>query len=879
MNTSLWQRHRTQVHHPATTVKPQDLDIARANTERHDWAKSFSNDLLEEVNRVPETTAAYLEQMIPRETPNSHLFTMCPACEGAPVHGNYNWSPEDPDRLTCTTCKTVYPNADYPEDFVIETDFGGGQKITYYTGKHWDLIGFPFVSSWTANIRAQKCSHMANLARRLGLAYALTGNVEFAQKARDILLRFAHVYPGYMVHSGYGEFSDLDPETASQHILDLPKPKLVIPPNKPNNKLHVGYWMAGRATGVGMEGIFISHVTIAYDLTCEAQANGHPIYSEEDRLAIEKDLLLEGTILLCADPNFNNKSATNRCAAGLVGLCLGEPELVRFGLEGFNNFVHEWFLEDGLSSESPGYGFMTLNGIRAFGDAMQGYSDPEGYESLEGRIDNLDIYGDSRYRAVQDGYVHSLMPDLGYGVIADDNTNARMSVDIADILAARYGEADHVALLAELCEHDLEHHGGEYALFHRNPDLAENPDHPLILTDQFFPCLRIGLLRTGQHGRASTALLSASDWGGHHHEDSLNLVYWKDGHDALMDLGYLWDRPDKQNTVRTMAHNTVLVDGQPQKRQGRGGSLHLFDTTSRVKVMQVSSCAYDAADTYTRLCLIVDHGHRGSYLIDVFRVQGGAVHDYLFHGPVPEGTTHNLELQETQAQWQDLKNLATAQAENPWSISFELDRQHQLTVYALPDGEERVLIGDGWGERGTGSRDNVMTGETVPYVIRQKTGDPANSTFASLFDISLRARPFIWEVQRLNPTRGEGVAFYVTGEEGSDLIAICPPGQTAAFHTPDGDLETTGPVTVFSLTPDGEPEFTYLLGGPQAALGSHSIELEESVLEGRILKKTTTEKESFYHIDQPNLSETALGRTFLVQGGPYETGYPIRKIE
>ncbi len=876
MNASLWERYREQVSHPATTVKPRDLDTARANIKRHAWAKTFLDSLLAEMDRVPDTTSAYLDQMVPRETPNSALFTMCPVCEAAPIHGHYDWSSEDPDRLVCTTCKTVYPNPDYPEDFVIETDFGGGQRITYYTGKHWPYGTFSLVSSWTANIRARKCTYMGDLARRLGLAYVLTGRAEYARKTRDILLRFSTVYPGYMVHSGYGEFSDLDAQTASKQILHLPKPERVIPPNKPDNNLHVGYWMAGRATGVGMEGTFISDVTIAYDLTVEAQANGKPVYSPDNRLKIERDLLLEGTLLLCADPGFNNKSATNRSAAGLVGICLGEPELVRFGMEGFHHFVYEWFLEDGLSSESPAYGFMTLNGIRAFGDALHGYSDPEGYEGPDGRIDNKDVYGDSRYRAVLDGYIHSLMPDLTYGVIADDYTTVRMPVEIADILAARYGDPAHIALLAECCENDLENHGGEYALFHRTPGLAQNPDTPLVLTDRFFPALRIGLLRTGERGRSSTALLSASDWGGHHHEDSLNLVYWKDGHEALMDLGYLWDRPDKQNTVRTIAHNTVVVDGQPQKRQGRGGSLHLFDSSPRVKVAQVSSRAYDTTSIYRRLCLIVDHGNAGSYLVDVFRVRGGSVHDYLFHGPVAKGTVHNLDLHDTEAKWQDLKNLAEGHTPDTWSIIFELDPQHRFTAYALPDGQERVLIGHGWGERGTGSRDNTLTGETLPYVIRQKTGD---SAFLSLFNVGLRSRPFIREAQRLSPTRGEGVLLYVTHEQGADLVAVCPPGQTTVFDTPDGPLETTGPVTVFSRTPEGAPNFAYLAGGPRAGLENHTVELDEPVLQGRILERVTTSEESFYRIDRPNLDRTFLGRTLLVEGGAYDTGYPLCKIE
>ena len=877
MNKSSWRRHREAIIHPSTVVKVEDLERARTNIGKHAWASGFLESLLTEVNRAPEMSPDYLEQMIPRDTPNSHLFTMCAECESAPVHGNYHWSAESPDQLVCTTCETVYPNVEYPEDFLLKTVFGGGQEIPYYVGKHWDLIGFPFVSSWTANIRARKCDYMSSLARKLGLAYALTQKAEYAEKARAILLRFADVYPGYMVHSGYGEFSDLDPTVASKNILDLPEPELVVPPNIPDKKLHVGYWMAGRATGVGMEGTFISDVAVAYDLTCRAEPGGRPIYTIDQQMTIEEDLLLEGTILLCADLSYNNKSATNRSAAGLVGICLGVPELVRFGLEGFWSFVDQWFLEDGMSSESPGYGFMTLNGIRHFGDAVHGYSDPPGYEGPDGRIDHLDVYGNSRYRSVLDGYVKSLMPDLGYGVPADDSTGVRMSVEIGDLIASRYGMPEHISLLSELCDHDLQTHGSEYGLFHRDPEITKGDD--LSLSDQFFPALRIGLLRTGSHGRASTALISASDWGGHHHEDSLNLVYWKDGHEALTDLGYLWDRPDKKMTVRTIAHNTVIVDGEDQRRDGRSGNLLHFDVGARVKFIQVSSEAYEVTDEYTRLCAIIDHGNLGSYLLDSFHVAGGEQHAYLFHGPTQEGVVHNLEMHPSSEPWYDLKDVTQGQTADPWSVSFELSRHHQLNVYGLPDGNEQILIGKGWGERGTGSRDNIMTGETVPYVLRQRKGASLRSRFLSLFDVGRRSKPFVWEVQKLFSQDGEGTGFYVTTEQGSDVAVFGVEGQFTTVDTPEGTLETDGVVTTFSLSPDGAPSFGYLYGGSRATFLDNALELKDPVAGGLIEGPHTTNDKSYYRLDTMDLEVDPTGLTLLVQSDDYSTGYPILRTE
>ncbi|MFQ5496156.1 MAG: heparinase II/III family protein, partial [Phycisphaerae bacterium] len=139
-------------------------------------------------------------------------------------------------------------------------------------------------------------------------------------------------------------------------------------------------------------------------------------------------------------------------------------------------------------------------------------------------------------------------------------------------------------------------------------------------------------------------MLNASDWGGHHHHDSLDLYYWQDGRELLSDLGYLWDHPDKSKTSRTLAHNLVLIDGQNQRSKGRRGSFHLFSLTSRIKVMEASSRAYPRASIYRRTCIQVDHGEAGSYLVDIFRAGGATARDYVFHGPGNEYAVDGLDL-------------------------------------------------------------------------------------------------------------------------------------------------------------------------------------------------------------------------------------------
>ena len=158
----------------------------------------------------------------------------------------------------------------------------------------------------------------------------------------------------------------MDPHVAARQIDNLPEDELVYPPNKPDRKIYTGYWSASRIGTSGMDGGWVVPIAVAYDLTCSAQEDGSPVYSDEEKKRIEHDLLLESVYLAICDPAINNKSAGNRAGRRSWGCASGHPGLVHFGLEGFQRCVDGWFLPDGGTSESPAYAMMTMSGIRSF---------------------------------------------------------------------------------------------------------------------------------------------------------------------------------------------------------------------------------------------------------------------------------------------------------------------------------------------------------------------------------------------------------------------------------------------------------------------------------------------------------------------------------
>lgn len=817
LDWSAWEQFRATVKHPCLTVKPGNLDFARENIRRYEWAGDYASRVERIIKRhFHLITPEFLEKMIEDTTPGDPLWTPCPACrdQGKPVHphGLWTWEIENPDKLTCNMCGTVFPDSKYPEDIVLTTKWGKPQTITYCGGDPFIIFGYKNGRpSFSANIRSRKVQWIANYCHTLAEGYLLTGNQKYADGCRNILLRFADCYPSWLVHVGYGEYADMDPRIAAMNIDKLPYPELCPPPNVPDNSLWTGFWSAGRASGVGLESDFVRKVAAAYDLSCNAiNPAGSPVYSENDKTRIEHDLLLESTILLVCDKVINNKSVSNRTAVALVGMCVGHPGLVRFGLDGFMKTVDGWYLPDGTSSETPFYGLMTLGGIWDMAQAAHGYSDPRGYLDQTGkRIDSLDLYHDTPYHRVWDAFFRGLQGDLRYPPYADSFRVTNLDVSYVELMVANYPERiEYLSLLKALCGNDLLLQSGSpefsnrkpdnevddepvltlpydltkptgspsFSFYYRSPGLEKKPCPVLTLPDWCPPDLRIGHLRTGVDGRESLLLMSASHWGIHHENDSLNLYYWKKGCELLSDPGYLWDHPLKPQNMRTVAHNTVLIDENNQVSKERGGEVLFFKTFDHVKAMEMSSSAYPDASLYRRTSAIIDHGNGKNYIVDFFRVSGGEQQDYVFHGVSSQCNILDIVLQSLPAgKLYDFRNIRAASGNIVWRSKWQSGRNMTCVAWSVGQQGEQALVADGWGQRDWKNSD---IDATIPYIVRRCKGEGVK-TFISVFEGYQGENPFVRNVTLIDPA---GIILVET-ELGQDYLMSMPDTGTMKIHS------------------------------------------------------------------------------------------------
>lgn len=808
MDWSSSKKYRGGVQHPSGAIKAGDVVRARENLKRYEWARKYFEALQSRANAsVKRFTLSVIKMMIEETTPGDDKWTPSPAVRDAGKqvleHGQWEWTADRPNELKCSVTGVVFPNEKYRESIVLRTTWGKPQTLSFYGGEPFTIFGYKGNRpSFTGNIRARKVGYMAQKVHELGEAYLLSGDVSYARACREVLLRFAQVYPNWLVHIGYGEYADIDPHVAALAINKLPTPELLPPPNKPDNKLWRGYWTAGRAGGVGQESGFVRMVTEAYDWTCEAKNNGVPLYSEDERIKIERDLLLESSVLLIGDKEINNKSVGNRTAAALVGMCVGHPGLVRFGLEGFQATVDRWFLPDGGTPESPAYANMTLGNVDDMAQAFRNYSDPPAYHDGEGkRLEKFDIYRDTNFNRVWSAMFSGLQGDLLYPPFADSYHNASpkktgIGSRFVELMAANYpSEARYLSLLKAIAGTDLSKGHAPTALYYREPGLETRPSPPLSLPDVCLPDLRIGHMRSGQDGRKSLLLLSASRWGVHHHLDSLNLYYWKSGRELLPDLGYLWDHPKKTMTARTFAHNTVLIDEADQRTGQRGGDVDFFHAGTHFKAMQARSQAYEQAALYNRVALLVDHGAGRSYAVDVFRVQGGQTQDYVLHGP---NTNLQIEAATTPstAPLYDLKNVRSPDAASDWKATWKMDAKMNFVLWNLAQPNEQAFIGDGWGQR---NFDNSDLGATLPYIVRRTRGTGAKY-FVSLYE-GFEGEAFVRGTRRLSIAGAPADAVIVAVETalGRDYIVSQREAAPLRLATPHGILETTARATIVSL--------------------------------------------------------------------------------
>ena len=843
-----------EVEHPCLTVKDDSFSFARANIRRHDWAKRHYEDLLELGDYYADRSDAWIARMVPDLSPAQIYGTFCPVCDADNTY-NMRWIDRDPENLVCFHCGATMTDGAHPEEGRLELP-RSGQTLTYYirpeekndpefaTGRHAFIwAGRRVHSSFSGAIRQQKVHRMPAVARNLAILYRMEGEDRFARATAAILKRFAAVYPTYLFRDYWNTYMDCDPLYACELMArDRGVARYEVNPCPDQNarspmksgRLIQTFWGCGRLSGGGVqsEAHYIMMFAEALDLLWnESDARGHPYLTEQERERIVKDLLVEGLFTFTHWEGINNKVAGCREGEVALGRFLGVPGYVHRGVEGFEPYLKGFFNFDGSTAEGSSYYLYAVANVRNLPEVAHGYSDPPTYEGKD-RYDNLNLYEPGGpYHTVLRARTLMTLPDGRLPHTADAREGPSdwpYPAWIHNLGLVRLGDD-----FAPFVRPDT---GDAFALFNRPAELACAPPPPV--RDRFFPGWLLAIFNTGYAGMfpsdlsgTATFLMNFYQPEGHDHPDALNIAMNVEGVEVLSDLGYIGDHPLNASIRSTLKHNLVVVDEQEQLPRDRRppGNLQLLSTLPATKVIEADCAAYEQAETYRRSCLMIHSGAGPAYLVDLFRVMGGSVHDYAIHGEgrisAPPAQDRPVPLDERPGVLgEDIERLRAGVPEGQWTVSWT-DGGMTMRARMLSPVDE-IIVGEG-----PGQRHHSEIGARNDYLFARKAESGNGNTFVAVID-HFRQDPDVSDVQPLClPNDASGpVALRIGRRKGDDTVIQTLDQRDRTYD----DVTFAGRVAVYTRCEDGRQSL-FLTEASRFVSPDLAVALEAASIGGKIV--------------------------------------------
>lgn len=628
---------RGRAQHPCVYITPDDVARARERLAAEEWVQRWFAGVRRQADEWVAREDEWIASIVPEHGACfAYGFTGCPICRASwGTWGGVRASFDNPGHVTCAGGH-VLPDEAHPDP---GTGYVGADgRIHYFVGSY---------NAWVVETLQFKA--LANLA----LAYTLTGEERYAQKAAVILDALADIYPS--CDAGSWDY----------------------PSTPPSGRFNRPWYQVARV---------LVHFVDWYDQVYHSPSLDEPSVREglTRRENIELNLMRNGAEY-CYTESFkgglHNGQADYVRGSLAVGCLLDIPHYIDWAYDGpygILNLVRNNVDRDGRYFEtSTMYADHTRSLYLTFAEPLFNYRSekyPEG----------INLHDDGQFQTF---YV---LPQLGFNCLGksprfgDSGPDtgrsflpARLSSDfdyrLAERLFSRTSDAEargkFGALLMYLSDGDpgrARETRGEmpWVLFHGR-DAGEAPVgavgaglpdalHRRISRTDFFGQKGIALLRAGEGHDAQAALVR---WGpslNHGHLDDLNLNYYALGYEVTYDLGYGLGSTHTQVgwAKQTASHNLVLVDETPQRRDGSGsgGSLHLLADLPGLQLTEASSdnsYAQQGVSAYRRLVALVGEGP-DTYLVDLFRVEGGTQHDYLFHALGEEAEFEGVVLGEAE---------------------------------------------------------------------------------------------------------------------------------------------------------------------------------------------------------------------------------------
>ncbi len=582
---------------PLLMTSQAEIDRAKRRAEKHDWARETLERILAQGDAALE-----LEVDVPDEPGQWSHHYVCEDC-------GTGLTTLSPTEHVCRRCGRVYS-------------------------------GWPYDQVYIARVHHRLTGAISDL----GLAYAFTDDVRYAEKAREILLAYGEKYRDFPIHNVRGV------ESAS----------------------------GGRLYAQTLdEAVDIIDVCWGYDLIYDSG-----VFSEQDREIIEQGYLRAvAETIRRNDAGMSNWQTWHNAGLAAIGFCLRDAEIASLAINGRHGM--RWQLDasvlpDGFWYEgTAAYHFYALNALRRTAEAAL--------------HSGIDFYDDPRYESLFEGPLLYVFPNMTFPAVNDSDVMSLTGQHaLYELAYARFGDPKYAAVAAEGKRSSRE------ALLWGADELPPPP--PLELPSRNFEGLGAAVLRTGAgEDQAYLHLDYGPHGGGHGHPDKLTVILFALGTELAPDPGRLaYGAPLHGQWYRqTVAHNTLIVDETSQR--ATEGRLTLFHDGSVAKIARaVCDTAYDGV-SMQRTLVMTDN-----LLFDVFEARSDAEHTFDLAWHHVGEMTPSLPTQPFEgpiaddAGYQRIEDVRLADGSATWHADFSVPDAGSSRLMMLGEPGAELLFGTGW---------------------------------------------------------------------------------------------------------------------------------------------------------------------------------------
>lgn len=791
----------------------------------------------------------------------------CPKCRTylRSVRKGWKWTMDEPFRIQCPLCETVYPDDACPMDHKKTFLNFRGEEITvpYHLGPRpegeYRGNGHPEHYYFAGAIDSRRFAWLKRTAiPKLVKAFKETGKQEYARRIAILLDRLAANYKHYVVQEGRG-INNYYVSTGGPFMKDGRKRSGPLPYTWTNGRFET-CWISE------IQMAFVEAYSLIKDTAAIRQLSAE--LGRDVNRHIEDDLIREMVDFVLLVPwqyHMENNLSGYMGSIAEAGKAINEPEYVHITyryLKEFTDYgrnkVGVGYTFDYHHAEGPQAHFGLNSRVGQIFRAIEGYSDPAGYR---GKTDGLHL---ERVSARDFGYMEKMQKVVEEYALPNGQMNP-----LSDSLAR------------QVCE----------PLSQSSCKLLGGYGH--------------AVLGAGKGSRQVQIQMTFSEQSANHtHRDCLGLVWFAHGREMSGDIGYQRNKL-RSWSAHALSHNTVVVDKSNQSGGDTFGNVLMYapgaDGLSAIQVDGTKAYIYNGVSLYRRTVVVNTIDIERPYFVDIFEVRGGGIHDYAIHGSVfgdmsgacslaMKRMEGNRPLLEEDEKWIEpggtnqmfsfpsslyglFENVSQAPARNDFHVTMAYgDKPNVGTRIHMPgDDRMQVFLAQTPALRKAGHyKDNLVYQWKMPHLLARRKGpDGLKSTFIAVYELFADG-PAIVSVTRLTQP-DQSIALEIRWADRKDTLLYAPNDpQTIQAQ----DIKMQGKLAIVSQNEDAE--IGYLIGG--TTLKTKRLNLTaDGVYKGTIesaMRKADGDKHNAFIVRGTLPTGTALrGSWIIVRHG---TEGPIR---